>query len=196
MFLTIALDLDEVLAEFFDALLKYHYKKTGKLYTKQDFPKWEWWPLLGETKEQAIKNVDEFHESHSLEDISTIKGAEQAIKELSKNNELIIITSRPIRFKEKAESWIYHHFKNKINVINAGDFHKGQASTKAEICKELGIFILIEDSPQTALECADAGIKVILFNYPWNKALLHKNIIRVNNWDEAMRELNKLDIKT
>ncbi|MBS3091558.1 hypothetical protein J4217_03875 [Candidatus Pacearchaeota archaeon] len=62
----IALDLDEVIADFMTALLIFYHKKTGKLYKKEDFPEWKWWPLLGETREEAIKNVDEFHMKHII----------------------------------------------------------------------------------------------------------------------------------
>jgi uncharacterized HAD superfamily protein len=51
---------------------------------------------------------------------------------------------------------------------------------------------MIEDASETALECAEKNIKVILFNQPWNKNLKHKNIIRVKNWKEALKEIEKI----
>ncbi len=188
----IGIDLDEVIADFMNALLSFYYKKTGKLYKKEDFPEWNLWPLLGKTKEEAVKFVDEFHESHSLEEVKPMGNAIESIKRLIKNNhEIFIITSRPKRFKQKAEEWLLYYIKSKIKVINAGDFHKGQAVSKAEICKELDIPILLEDAPDTALECTNSGIFVILFDKPWNKKIKHKNIRRVFNWTEAIKEIEK-----
>ncbi len=71
----IAPDLDDVIAEFFESLLDYHHKKTGRRYRKEDFPEWEWWPLLAPTREEAIKFVDEFHETHKVEEIKPLKDA-------------------------------------------------------------------------------------------------------------------------
>lgn len=189
----IALDLDEVIADFFEALLKFYHRKFGKLYKKEEFKEWKWWPHLGLTREEAIKTVDEFHESHHLDEVKPLEHAVHSIKHLLKDNELFIITGRPIRFKPKVESWIKYHFRElSIEVIHAGDFHKGQAATKAEICKDKGISLLLEDSPDTALECAEAGIKVILFDNPWNQKVQHKNIARVKNWLEALEVIEHL----
>lgn len=187
--MNIGLDLDEVVADFFEALLKFYHKKTGKLYTKEEFPEFKWWPLLGATREEAVKFVDEFHETHNLDEVKPLEHAITSVNHLLKNNKLFIITSRPIRFKPKVESWIEHHFGTKIEVTHAGDWHKGQAATKADICKELKIPLILEDAPDTALSCANAGIKVILFDNPWNRSIKHKDIIRVKNWLEALESI-------
>jgi len=183
----IGIDLDDVIADFFEALLKFYHKKFGKLHKKEEFKEWKWWPVWGVSREEAIKIVDEFHESHKLEEVPLMEHALNSLHHLLKDNEIFIITSRPVRFKPKVESWIKHHLGDlKIEVMHAGDFHKGQGATKAEICREKGISLMLEDSPDTALECANAGIKVILFDYPWNQDAKHENIIRVKNWLEAV----------
>ena len=42
-------------------------------------------------------------------------------------------------------------------------------------CRELGVDILIDDNPVYAVECAEAGINVLLYDwqltYPWSKTL-------------------------
>eukprot|EP00951_Prasinocladus_malaysianus_P005852 scaffold41197_cov40-Prasinocladus_malaysianus.AAC.1 len=44
---------------------------------------------------------------------------------------------------------------------------------KSEICKSIGAHVLIDDNPGYALECAEAGIHVLLYDwnlsYPWSK---------------------------
>jgi uncharacterized HAD superfamily protein len=189
----IGLDLDEVTAAFFSALLKHYHKKFGKLHKFEEFKEWKWEPVWGVSREEGIKIVDEFHEKHDLNEVQPLEHAANSLRHLFKDNELFIITSRPIRFKSKVEAWLKHHFNDiKMEVIHAGDWHKGQAATKAEICGERGIPLLIEDSPDTALECAKAGIRVILFDYPWNQKAKHKNIFRVRNWLEALEVIEHL----
>lgn len=49
----------------------------------------------------------------------------------------------------------------------------GPVRKKSEICKSIGAQILIDDNPTYAVECAAAGIHVLLFDwndsYPWSK---------------------------
>lgn len=61
---------------------------------------------------------------------------------------------------------------------------------KAEICLAEGIPILIEDHKDYSLSCAEKGIKVILFDKPWNRDFEHDNITRVAGWNEALDVLN------
>ncbi|MEK6819503.1 MAG: hypothetical protein AABY10_06250, partial [Nanoarchaeota archaeon] len=183
----IGIDIDEVTADFFQPLLDYYNKKYGRNDKQEDFEEWKWWPVWGISKEEAISRADEFHEVHTLEEVKPIEDSINSINELLESNEIFFITSRPLKFKNKAENWVLHHFGKPIKVINSGDFYKGQAATKAEICKELKIPVLIEDSGETAVDCAENGIKVLLFDKPWNKKFSHKNIIRVQGWKEAMR---------
>jgi len=186
----IGIDLDDVTADFFEALLRFYHKKFGKLHKKEEFKEWKWGPVWGVSREEGIKIVDEFHEKHNIDEVQPLKHAINSLHHLLRDHELFIITSRPVRFKSKVESWLKHHLGDvKIEVIHAGDWHKGQAATKKEICKERDIHILLEDAPDTALECAKAGVRVILFDYPWNQAVSHKNIIRVKNWLEAVEEI-------
>lgn len=63
-------------------------------------------------------------------------------------------------------------------------------------CRSLGAQVLIDDNPQFALECAEAGTKVLLFDYdnsyPWCKsgtAASHPQVTIVQNWREVKQHL-------
>jgi uncharacterized HAD superfamily protein len=189
----IGIDLDDVIADFFESLLKFYHNKFGKLHKRDEFKEWKWWPVWGVSKEESTKIVNEFHETHKLEDIPLMEHALNSLNHLLKDNEIFIITSRPVRFKPKVESWIKHHLGDlKIEIIHSSDFHKGQGATKAEICREKGISIMIEDSPDTAEDCANKGIEVILFDNPWNREGKHNSITRVKNWLEALEVIEHI----
>lgn len=56
--------------------------------------------------------------------------------------------------------------------------------------------ILIDDNPRYALDCAEHGIEVLLFDlhgsYPWSKTAqgpAHPLITRVRDWSEVEQEL-------
>lgn len=190
----IALDLDDVLADFTSALMKFYHTKYGKKVSLQDIKIWDWRLYWGISREEAIRRVDEFHEGHSLTEVLPVGGAAESISYLlERKHSLYVITNRPIRFNTLAKSWIKSFLKtDAIPIIHAGDFHKHQAATKSEICRELGISLLIEDSGETALDCANQGIKVILFDKPWNSNFSHSNIFRVSGWTEAISKINIL----
>ena len=90
-------------------------------------------------------------------------------------------------------SWMNKHFQSSgLNIIHTGKFQDEMAKSKYDICKELGISLILEDNKKTSLECATNGMDVILFDQPWNQGLTHKNITRVKDWKEAMSAFNKL----
>lgn len=169
----IAIDFDDVIVEFTDTLMEYYHKKYNKKVTKDQILIWDWGLYWRISKEEAIKRVDEFHENHQITQLPPLEDAIASLNNLMKYHEVIIITGRPLRFKHRVEEWLNHHLKKKLEIIHAGEFHKGQAATKAEICKKLGINLILEDSGETALDCANSNIKAILFNKPWNKQFNH-----------------------
>ncbi|MCX6741873.1 MAG: hypothetical protein NTX24_01700 [Candidatus Pacearchaeota archaeon] len=149
---------------------------------------------MGITKQEAIDIVNEFHEKSTFDDVKPLELALESINNLlEKKHELFVITARPIRLKKKVEDWINHYLKDSsIKIIHSGDFHEGQAANKADICLKLGIGLLLEDKRETVIECAEKGIKVILFDNPWNKNITNPNIFRVSGWREAMKKINDL----
>ncbi|KAK8935289.1 hypothetical protein KSP39_PZI013771 [Platanthera zijinensis] len=62
--------------------------------------------------------------------------------------------------------------------------------------KSFGAQVLIDDNPRYALECAEAGIRVLLFDYhnsyPWCKdasAESHSLVTKVHNWEEVQQHM-------
>jgi len=188
----IGIDIDGVLADFFPTLLNYYNSKYNRNDKIEDFKDYKWWPIWEISKEEAIRRVDEFHKIHKLKDISPIKGSIEAINELANYNELFIITARPKEHQNKAESWIRHHFKKEIKIIHSGDFHEEQAKSKAEICEELNIDLMIEDGANSAKKCAEKGIKVILFDSHQNQSISSPLVTRVKSWKEALKAIKDI----
>jgi hypothetical protein len=67
------------------------------------------------------------------------------------------------------------------------------------IVRYLNAKVLIDDNPRYAIECAEAGIRVLLFDYensyPWSKtgfAYQHPLVRKVENWEEVEQELMSL----
>jgi uncharacterized HAD superfamily protein len=61
---------------------------------------------------------------------------------------------------------------------------------KSAMCKELGIQVMIDDHMSVAKDCAEAGIRVLLFDQPWNQGELPMGAERVHSWDEIVKKLS------
>ena len=51
-------------------------------------------------------------------------------------------------------------------------------------CKKYNVDIMIDDNPKVSKFLADNGVRVLLFDTPYNKELKHENIRRVYSWNE------------
>jgi len=154
---------------------------------------YDWWEVWGISKDEAISIAHELHAKNNVHDEKPVDKAIESISILIKEgDEIFIITARPLKYKKNVEDWIKHYFPDSpIQVIIAGDLY-GNTKKKAEICNEVGIKAILEDQKTIALDCANKGIKVILFDKPWNKGLEHENIIRVCGWLEAMKKIKSM----
>lgn len=186
----IGIDIDEVIVEFVKGYIRILENKGIKAEYEKTFS-CNLWESYSISKEQALEIAEEYYKSEYFNNIEFIEGAKESIETLGKYHEIYFITSRPISLKEKTEEFIEKHFPNSsIILIFSGDLHKANGKSKAEICRENNIQVLIEDSFDYALESANNGIKVILLEKPWNKnSLENEKILRVKNWEEILSNL-------
>ena len=187
----IGIDLDEVVADFVMTFIDFYKDTYGRRILFEKIKTYNFWEHgLDKNREEAIRLVDEFYNSRYFNKIPLIDGVGQAIDKLSLEKRIYIVTSRPKRFKDKTEAFINNHFFGKeIRVVYSSDFHKENGSTKAEICTNLGIRDFIEDNLEYARECAERGVRVFLYDKPWNMRKLDRRIIRVKSWKEILSAL-------
>ncbi|KAL0344974.1 UNVERIFIED_CONTAM: hypothetical protein Sradi_4328700 [Sesamum radiatum] len=116
-----------------------------------------------------------FKTSYFKKGIYPIPGAQKALQNLSKFCNSSIVTSRQNAIKDHTVEWIEKHYPGLFQEIHFGNHFAldGQSRPKSDICMSLGAKVLIDDNPRYAIECAEVGIKVLLFNYensyPWCK---------------------------
>ena len=69
----------------------------------------------------------------------------------------------------------------------------GSGKSKAEICKDLNIDVMVEDSYTYSERIAKFGIPVILLNYSWNiNKPETENIYRAKDWSEVPELINRI----
>jgi len=187
----LAVDIDEVLAHHNQALVDHYNELYGTNHTVDGYMEdWAiWWDV---DYDEAERRAAVFHKSKQYVDMQPVKGAVEALAELEKQYKLIIVTGRSRERAEYTHEWLDRHFPKVFHDAHfIGLWHEGRGKTKAEVCIKIGADILIDDSVDQAIACANAGIRVLLFgNYSWNQAdELPEPIERVMNWQEVLNKL-------
>lgn len=186
----IGIDIDEVIADFMKHFLEYSNSKNNTSFRLSDIKSYHLWETeIHDSKEESVKEVLEFQNSGEFEGVSLIEGVKDVLEKISKTHEIYFITSRPEDIKDKTENFLRKNFpKNKFKVIYSGEIYGGKS--KAEICNDFEIPIMIEDNAFYALDCANNGIKVFLLDKPWNKIYEeHPNIIKINHLKEVLEQI-------
>jgi uncharacterized HAD superfamily protein len=192
----IGVDLDDVLAETFIAFDQFHNSTYGTSFKREDhftFDLSEFWNV---SQEEARKRVKEFNASKYSREITPLTGAKEALSELSKKHELVIVTSRLEETKQGTKEWLEMHYPDHdFDVHFANHYYGIEHQKKSHICQNLGVDVLIDDCLEYAIECAEAKVKVLLLDNPWNQTdKLPKNVTRVKNWDDIVKRIELIEI--
>lgn len=196
----IGIDIDEVLAELTDKFLEFYNEKYGADFKRQDVKSYNLWEVWKGTREESIDKFYEFYNSFYFESIEPVKDSIESIHKLGEKHELHLITARPNEVKKNTFEWIKkHHVRDfvSINFTNHWGVNAEEKTTKGDICKKLGIQVMVEDGLHYAEEIASHGVKVLLFDCPWNQSdSLPENIERVYSWKDVMKIISSLEKPT
>ncbi|KAG8373881.1 hypothetical protein BUALT_Bualt11G0071400 [Buddleja alternifolia] len=196
----VAVDVDEVLGNFVSALNQFIADRYSLNHTISEYHVYEFFKIWNCSRDEADIRVHEFFKtSYFKKGIYPIPGAQMALQKLSKLCNLSIVTSRQNAIKDHTIEWIDKHYPGLFQEIHFGNHFAldGQSRPKSDICKCLGAKVLIDDNPRYAIECAEVGIKVLLFDYensyPWCKTTAHvfkhPLVRKVHNWEEVEHQL-------
>lgn len=112
--------------------------------------------------------------------------AKQSLDLLKEEHKLIYITARRTHLTDITYEWFERQNIHYDHIELVGGHHK------VEAVKNHNIDLFFEDHHGNAMMIAkEADIPVILFNSPYNQLPIDSNIIRVNNWLEAVQWINK-----
>ncbi|MFD1736571.1 hypothetical protein ACFSCX_08330 [Bacillus salitolerans] len=125
------------------------------------------------------------HEHDIYRNASLVDHALHVLAEWEKQHQLIYISARNDLYKDVTHRWFvenkvpFHH----VELIGKHD--------KLDAVKKHNIDVFFEDKHDNACDIGEeCDIPVILFNAPYNQDPIHKNVIRVNNWQEANNWVN------
>ncbi|KAJ0090387.1 hypothetical protein Patl1_13712 [Pistacia atlantica] len=214
--IAVAVDVDEVLGNFVSALNRFIADRYSSNHSVSEYHVYEFFKctasipgffwlhsgygtvhvmkvLLGISIALAADiRVHEFFKTPYFKTgIHPIPGAQKALHNLSRFCNLSVVTTTLL-------NGLRSIIQDCLRRFTLGNHFAldGTSRPKSEICRYLGAKILIDDNPKYAIECADAGMRVLLFDYensyPWCKTQAidqHPLVTKVNNWEEVEQQI-------
>ncbi|KAF8098336.1 hypothetical protein N665_0268s0006 [Sinapis alba] len=200
--IVVAVDIDEVLGNFVSALNRFIADRYLSNHTVSEYHVYEFFKIWNCSRNEADIRVHEFFKtSYFKKGIHPLPGAHKTLHKLSRYCELSVVTSRQNAIKDHTLEWLDMHFPGLFKQIHFGNHFAlhGESKPKSEICRSFGAEVLIDDNPRYAVECANIGMKVLLFDYensyPWSKTESvdrHPLVTRVHNWEEVEQHILSL----
>ncbi|KRF09905.1 5' nucleotidase, NT5C type [Paenibacillus sp. Soil787] len=165
----IAIDMDEVIADFIPKQLALFNREYNENITVEDLKGKKLRELRPQLKEEIMNYLTE---PNFFRDLAVMKDSQEVIKELGEHYEIFITTAAmefPTSFTAKYE-WLKEHFSflNDMNFVFCGDKSVINAN------------YLIDDNVRHFKRFPGQGI---LFTSPHN--IKETGYVRVNNWQEV-----------
>lgn len=194
----IGIDIDDTISKTTEEIDKYACRYTEKIL-KRKFelkndgitdPMWAKY-MYSWSVEEDHKFWDLYYEKF-IQSVKPKENAIEVINELSKTNEIIIITAR-----WDIESGIIHSITEnwlKKYGINYTKLYIGHED-KRQIAKENNIDIFIDDNIKTCKQLHEAGIKTYIMDSRINHSMDAGDIERVFTWKEIAKKISELEMK-
>lgn len=167
----IAIDMDEVIADFQAKHLTVYNDRFNEALTPEDLHGTRLWTLRPHIAAEVISLVDE---PGFFRDLAVMDGSQEVIRELHEHYEIYIVTAameHPMSFLSKYE-WLREHFPflSEMNFVFCGD----KSIIRADY--------LIDDTSRHFKGFEGQGI---LFTAAHNR--YETGFVRVDNWQEVRR---------
>jgi 5'(3')-deoxyribonucleotidase len=190
---TVAIDLDDVVADTTDALRLYVNEQTGLRLTKNDYrvPATYWGYYEHVWNTAGIDDHSHIHAFHELmgkdqSDILPVEGASEALPKLKQVVNMVAVTSRELFMEQATVAWVEQYFPGVFKDIVLLGHVKTAAHTKGEACLALGATALLDDNIGHCETALQVGVQAVLFgDYGWQHEF-DNEFPRCKNWQEVV----------
>lgn len=128
------------------------------------------------------------------QDCVAIDGAHDALSRLVGSHRMVVVTGRSESTRRQTEKWLEVNFPmlfSEIYFTNAFLGKNGESERKkSNICLDIGVDILIDDSVEETIDVSSVGVIAFLFDRPWNRTSVSVPLFRVNSWSHALNKLS------
>ena len=191
----IGVDIDEVLGELLGLFIELHNLENSTSIQVEDVSDYSLAKLFGCTQEEIDKRIERFFRQGNGSRILPVDGAVEAIQNLARDHELIVISARPKLFEQQTIHWLDTHFPGAFSEVHFVDevSMEADALAKAELCRQFGIDVMVEDSHKNAHACSEHVARVFLMDRPWNRTDVLGNVSRVFVWNEVVQSIRQMN---
>jgi uncharacterized HAD superfamily protein len=194
----IAVDIDETCIKFLPYFLRWHNGIHGTSLKLTDMNDFDMSEKLGCTTEECSDRILEFYDTKLMRQLSPVERAVEKIDYLSEKHDIVAITARPESIKHITQNSIDKYFRHSIEKLYlTGDGVGESEKSKAEICQEYGVDVLIDDRPKYCYEAIEVGTAGILFNlngnYGWgNSEVKKEGLYHAQSWKEIVETIGNI----
>lgn len=176
----IAIDIDSTLHPYWDLLDRVSRERFG---IELPYEAQREWGITLLEREQLAACVEETHSDENILAARPYPGAVETVEEWRRAGHWIHVTShRRTGSRSVTERWL------EGIGLPFDDLHC--SFDKVSRCVELGIGVLIDDSPVNIARARDEGIVAATIVHPWNAALVERNgVIGGRDWEELRERL-------
>ena len=176
----IALDIDSTLHHYWDLVEEVAARRYG---VSLPYERQHGWGISELAPEEVIACVEETHSDANILGASPYRGAVETVSAWHAAGHFIHVTShRRASTRPATERWL------ESIGMPYDDLHCSW--DKVSRCVELGIDVLVDDSPVNIERARAAGILAATIVHPWNRRLVEEDrAIGAADWDELRRRL-------
>ena len=176
----IAIDIDSTLHHYWDQFAAAAKRRFGVDLPYEQQVTW----TIGQLRPEQVRVcVAETHGAENVRRAEPYPGAVEVIGRWKEQGHFIHITSH----RDTAAQGITEEWLERVGV----EYDELYCSyDKVARCAEIGIDVLIDDSPVNLLRAIDHGIAAATLLHPWNRELVEtEDVIAADDWPGLEREL-------
>lgn len=187
----LAVDLDDTLIDTRTPMWKLHCESSGINLDSPERAKFDYHQIWQTDPDYCNRLMRMYMSGQYVGQPKILTGAKKVLLELSETHRLIVVTARNIKW--------YLQTLLQLRALDC-DFHQvhlctdesGETTPKALLCREYGYDMIIDDHPETTIECSAIGMKAFLFGqYPWttNHHGLPDSVRHVCDWHHVRNNI-------
>lgn len=169
----IAIDIDSTLHHYWDALADAAKRRFG---VDLPYEQQSTWDIALLKPRQLEACIAETHSDRQIAAAEPYEGAVEAIRRWHEAGHFIHITSHRRRDSHEVTARWLAEIGLPYDELYCSD-------DKIERCREIGIDLLIDDSPVNLERAIDAGIAAATISHPWNRDLCEtEDVVCADSW--------------
>lgn len=186
---TIAVDLDDVLADHAAAFIEFSNEHYGTALTKDDYTE-QWNEIWGiDDWDEILRRANEFHTPEATTSYVILQDARSSLESLAEAYSLAIVTARPKALIKTTHDWLERHLSGVFSEVHfVPIWEPDNEVTKADICRQIGAQYLIDDVVRHCNLAAQGGVNALLFGgFQWHQGEeIDKNVVQVRDWRQVL----------